>query len=161
MVVWRVARKAHTARPLSGEGARLYGGRWNHIGVPIAYTSQSLSLAVLEYLVNLSIADLPEDLFSIRIEIPDDFARSEIALDELPDTWRTYPAVEELKDIGTNWARKGDTPVLLAPSVVIPDELNCLINPMHARKREIVVDRVEPFALDERLFKKRSRARKR
>jgi hypothetical protein len=36
-----------------------------------------------------------------------------------------------------------------------------LINPMHARKREIVVDRVEPFALDERLFKKRSRARKR
>jgi len=160
-VVWRLTRKAHTAQPLSGEGARLYGGRWNHIGVPIVYSSQSLSLAVLEYLVNVSIADLPGDLFSIRIKIPDGFACSEIAFDELPDTWRTFPAPEELKDIGTNWARKRDTPVLLVPSVVIPGEFNCLINPTHSLAKEIVVDRVEPFALDERLVKKRRRVRKR
>jgi|ERR1051325_1129053 len=160
MVVWRVTRKAHTAQPLSGEGARLYGGRWNHIGVPIVYTSQTLSLAVLEYLVNLSIADLPDDLFSIRIEIPDSFARREIAVDDLPNTWRMFPATEELKDIGTDWAKKADTPVLLVPSVVIPSEFNCLINPRHDLVRKIVVDRVEPFAWDARL-KKRRRPRKR
>jgi RES domain-containing protein len=160
MVVWRVTRKAHAREPLSGEGARLYGGRWNHIGIPIVYTSQTLSLAVLEYLVNLSIADLPEDLFSIRIEIPDDLDRTEISIDELPKTWRKFPAVEELKDIGTDWAKKGATPVLLVPSVVIPSELNCLINPNQPLAAKIVIDRVEPFAWDERL-KKRRRPRKR
>jgi RES domain-containing protein len=128
--------------------------------VPIAYASQSLSLAVLEYLVNLSIADLPDDLFSIRVEIPDDFDQSEIGLDELPATWRAFPAPEALKDIGTDWARKRATPVLLVPSVVIPSERNCLINPKHELARQIVVDRVESFALDERLVRRRERARK-
>ena len=78
MIVWRVTRKAHAEQPLSGnaanqplsgEGAKRYGGRWNHIGVAVVYTSQSLSLAVLEYLVNLPITDLPDDLVSVQIEI--------------------------------------------------------------------------------------------
>jgi RES domain-containing protein len=155
-----VTRKAHTGQPLSGEGARLYGGRWNHIGVPIVYASQSLSLAVLEYLVNLATGDLPDDLFSIRIRIPEDFDQSKIGFDELPANWRTYPAPEALKDIGTDWATKVATPVLLVPSVVIPGELNCLINPKHALARQIKSDMVEPFALDERLFKRRERTKK-
>lgn len=161
MRVWRVTRRTHTGQPLSGEGARLYGGRWNHIGVPIVYTSQTLSLVVLEYLVNVSIGHLPDDLFSIRIEIPDDLGQVEIGVDELPATWRTFPAPELLKDIGTDWANEGDTAVLLVPSVVIPSERNCLINPKHALAGRIVSDRIEPFALDERLFKTRRRARKR
>jgi RES domain-containing protein len=160
MVVWRLARKDHIDQPLSGEGARLYGGRWNHVGVAIAYTSQSLSLAVLEYLVNLSIDDLPKDLFSIQIKIPDDFVQPGISLDELPVTWRTFPAPEALKDLGTDWVGKGDTPILLVPSVVIPNERNCLINPKHSLAHRIVVDRVEPFGLDERLLGKRKPARK-
>lgn len=160
MVVWRVTRKAHIAQPLSGEGARLYGGRWNHHGVAIAYTSQSLSLAVLEYLVNLSIEDLPKDLYSIRIKIPDDFGQPEIQIEELPATWRTFPASEALTDIGTDWVERGDTPILLVPSVVIPNERNCLINPKHTLARGIVVDRVEPFGFDERLLSSRTRARK-
>jgi RES domain-containing protein len=160
MLVWRVTRKSHAGEPLSGEGARLYGGRWNHRGVPMVYTSQHLSLAVLEYLVNLSIAELPDDLFSIRIKIPNDLAQLEIGIGQLPTTWRTFPSPEALKDIGTDWARKAETPVLLVPSVVIPSERNCLINPKHALLPQIVVDRVEPFSLDERLLRKPKRVRK-
>jgi RES domain-containing protein len=160
MVVWRVTRKAHTQQPLSGEGARLYGGRWNHLGVPVVYASESLSLAVLEYLVNLSMPDLPDDLFSIRFLIPADFGHDEISTDKLPYTWRTFPAPEALKDIGTEWTKTGDTPLLLVPSVVIPSERNCLINPKHAFARKIVVDRIEPFELDERLSSRRRRTRK-
>lgn len=161
MLVWRVTRKAHAERPMSGEGARRYGGRWNYIGAAVVYTSQSLSLAVLEYLVNLSITDLPDDLVSVQIEIPDDLPRTEIAIKELPDNWRTFPSVEEVKEIGTEWARQQTVPILVVPSVVIPTELNYLVNPTHPSSHGIKIVSVDPFALDTRLYSTRKPARKR
>src|SRR6266699_4291096 len=117
MVVWRVTRRAHAEQPLTGEGARRFGGRWNHVGTSLVYTSATLSLAVLEYLVNLPISDLPDDLVSIQLQIPDDIHREEIALNDLPENWRTFPAIEELKDIGTNWVREGKTVILAVTSL--------------------------------------------
>src|SRR6266568_1830101 len=135
MVVWRVTRRSHAEHPLTGEGARRFGGRWNHVGTSLVYTSGTLSLAVLEYLVNLPISDLPEN-------------------------WRTFPASEELKDIGTDWVREVTTPILTLPSVVIPNELNYLINPAHEEAKRVKVVSVDPFALDVRLYRARKRARK-
>ncbi len=160
MLVWRVTRMAHAEQPLGGEGARRYGGRWNHVGVAVVYTSQSLSLAVLEYLVNLTMTDLPDDLVSIQIEISDDLPRAEISIKDLPDNWRTFPGIEELKDIGTDWAGKGTAPILVVPSVVIPSERNYLINPTHVQSNRINIVSVEPFALDTRLNRPRKPARK-
>jgi RES domain-containing protein len=160
MLVWRVSRKAHAEQPLSGDGARRYGGRWNHIGVAVVYTSQSLSLAVLEYLVNLPISDLPSDLVSIQINIPNDLPRAEITIKELPDNWRTYPSVEELRDIGTEWVRKASVPVLVVPSVVIPNELNYLVNPTHPLSDGIEIVSIDAFALDTRLYSARKPTRK-
>lgn len=161
MRVWRVTRKAHAEQPLSGEGARRYGGRWNHIGVAVVYASQSLSLAVLEYLVNLPITDLPGDLVSIQIEIPNDLPRAEITIKELPDNWRTYPSVEELRDIGTGWARTAAAPILVVPSVVIPSEFNYLVNPAHPLSDGIKTVSVDGFALDTRLYSAQRPVRKR
>ena len=160
MLVWRVTRKADAEQPLSGEGARRYGGRWNHIGVALVYTSQSLSLAVLEYLVNLPITDLPGDLVSLQIEIPNDLPRVEVTIKELPDNWRTYPSVEELKDIGTDWVRRATVPILVVPSVVIPSELNYLINPIHPLSDRVEILSVDAFALDTRLYTTRKPSRK-
>jgi len=160
MVVWRVTRRAHAERPLTGEGARRFGGRWNHVGTSLVYTSATLSLAVLEYLVNLPISDLPEDLVSIQMRVPDDLARAELAIDDLPENWRTFPASEELKDIGSDWVREGTTPILSVPSVVIPNELNYLINPAHEEAKRVKVVSVDPFALDVRLYRAPKRARK-
>jgi RES domain-containing protein len=159
MYVWRVARSAHAQQALSGEGARRYGGRWNHIGLAVVYTSQSLSLAVLEYLVNLAVADLPDDLVSIEIEIPDNLPHGEIHIHELPEDWRTFPAIEKLKDLGTDWAQQATTPILLVPSVVIPSEHNWLVNPAHPLSNRVKILTVEPFALDTRLYRVRKRAR--
>ena len=153
MRVWRVTRKAHAELPLSGEGGRLHGGRWNHAGVAVVYASQSLSLAVLEYLVNVSVTDLPDDLVSIRIEIPNKLQRTKSGLKDLPQNWRIFPGIEELKDIGTDWALKASTPVLVVPSVVIPSELNYLINPKHRLIDRIRILSVEQFALDARLVR--------
>ena len=160
MVVWRVTRRAHAEQPLTGEGARRFGGRWNHVGTSLVYTSGTLSLAVLEYLVNLPISDLPDDLVSIQVQVPDDLARAELAIDDLPENWRTFPASEELKDIGSDWVREGTTPILSVPSVVIPNELNYLINPAHEEAKRVKVVSVDPFALDVRLYRAPKRARK-
>ena len=161
MLVWRVTRKAHAEEPLNGEGARRYGGRWNHVGTAVVYTSGSLSLAVLEYLVNLPISDLPDDLVSVQVQIPGKIPRAEIPVNDLPNNWRTFPAIEELKDIGTNWAQQEATPILVVPSVVIPSELNYLVNPTHPLSRKIDIVSVELFALDARLYRARKPARKR
>src|SRR5437773_11718210 len=160
MVVWRVTRRAHAEQPLTGEGARRFGGRWNHVGTSLVYTSGTLSLAVLEYLVNLPIRDLPDDLVSIQVQVPDDLARTELAIDDLPENWRTFPASEELKNIGSDWVREGTTPILSVPSVVIPNELNYLVNPAHKEARRVEVVSVDHFALDVRLYRAGKRARK-
>lgn len=145
MLVWRLTRQAYADQPLIGEGARRYGGRWNHAGTAVVYTSESLSLAVLEYLVNLSINNLPDDLVSIQIEIPNDLRRTKISVDDLPANWRSFPAIEELKNIGADWAMKRKTAILAVPSVVIPNELNYLINPQTDKARRIRIISVEPF----------------
>ena len=43
MQVYRIAQKAFI-NDLSGEGARLFGGRWNRRGIPLLYTAESRSL---------------------------------------------------------------------------------------------------------------------
>jgi RES domain-containing protein len=43
----------YAAHAFDGEGARLYGGRWNSPGRPVVYTAGSLALAALEVLVHL------------------------------------------------------------------------------------------------------------
>ncbi len=160
MLVWRVTRKAHAYQPLSGEGARRFGGRWNHVGTPVVYTSGTLSLAVLEYLVNLPISDLPDDLVSIQVQVPDELPRTDISIDDLPKDWRTFPAIEELKEIGTEWVRDAKTAMLAVPSVVIPNELNYLINPAHPKAGRVKLFSVDPFALDVRLYRTQKPTRK-
>jgi len=160
MLVWRLTRKAHSEPPLTGEGARRFGGRWNHVGTTVVYTSGTLSLAVLEYLVNLPISDLPEDLVSIQSHVPDDLMRHDISIDDLPENWRTFPAIEELKDIGTEWVREAKTALLVVPSVVIPNELNYLINPAHPETGRVKILSIDPFALDTRLYRTEKPTRK-
>ena len=51
--VWRITPARHAGHAFNGEGARLWGGRWNHPGAALVYCSSALSLAVLEYFVHL------------------------------------------------------------------------------------------------------------
>ena len=49
MEAWRITRASRPADAFSGEGARLYGGRWNSPGIRLVYTAGSRSLAILRF----------------------------------------------------------------------------------------------------------------
>jgi RES domain-containing protein len=147
--VWRLTRRRF--RKLDGEGARHAGGRWNNAGRPVIYTSSTLSLAALEYLVHMDIEDAPGDLIAMRIGVPDDVPTQEVAADGLPDGWRREPRHPACIEIGERWLAEGRTLALRVPSAVIPEEANWLINPAHPDARRVPILSVGDFAFDPRL----------
>ncbi len=64
---FRVVRREYA--DLSGEGARLYGGRFNPPGIPAVYASQSIALAVLEILVHVDKSEVPNDYVVMAIRL--------------------------------------------------------------------------------------------
>jgi RES domain-containing protein len=152
MIVWRLCKKKHAGDPLSGGGARLFGGRWNHKGVRVAYCSSTLSLATLEMLVHVDLPDLPTDLQAIEIEIPDGVPMKTIAASTLPAGWQDTPGPDELKDIGTAWVAVGTELVLAVPSAVVPHESNYLVNPDHPDIKRVTIMAPTPFSMDPRLL---------
>ncbi len=153
MVIWRLCRQRHANRPLDGEGARLYGGRWNYPGTAVAYTAGTLALAALEVLVHVDHDLAPTDLAAIPINVPRGIRIEEIHLSELPQHWRRTPAPEQLQELGTAWIRRGSSLLLRVSSVVIPEEHNYLVNPAHRDLPRLRVGKPKLFTFDSRLFK--------
>ncbi|MCH8812980.1 MAG: RES family NAD+ phosphorylase [Gemmatimonadetes bacterium] len=149
MLVWRICREAHQA--LDGEGSRLHGGRWNSERVSVVYTSSTLALAALEYLVHVDIEDVPDDLVAMAIEVPDDGGEGIVAVDDLPPDWNQVLDHPACARIGDQWAAKGTVLLLLVPSAVVPEESNVLINPDHPRAGDVRMVSIRPFAFDSRL----------
>jgi RES domain-containing protein len=147
--IWRLCLQRHAAP--DGEGARLYGGRWNSEGTAVVYTSATLSLAVLEYLVNLDSDILPDDLVALSADIPEHLGIHTIRTEDLPSDWREYPAPDELKAMGTAWAAARRSVILSVPSVIIPEERNYLVNPAHPEFGRIHWNAPTPFRFDPRL----------
>lgn len=153
MALWRICRAARGTGAFDGEGARRYPGRWNQKDVAIVYCASSLSLAVLEYFVHVDVDDLPDDLVSIRAELPDDVHAERVDVSRLPKDWRLAPGPALLQDIGTEWATSMRTVALLVPSAIIPFEHNILVNPRHADMAKLVRGAPEPFVFDPRMRK--------
>jgi RES domain-containing protein len=149
MIVYRIGRTKY-ANDLSGEGARLHGGRWNHKMVPCIYTSQSRALALLEYTVNVNIDDIPRALSFTTFEIPDN-SLLVLQLKDLPGNWTEAPSPGSTKDFGTAILKKGEYSVIKIPSVVIPLESNYLINPLHRDITKCKIIDVHDFVYDVRI----------
>jgi RES domain-containing protein len=152
LTVWRLvtARFADTA--FSGEGARLYGGRWNLKGVPVVYTSATQSLVMLEMLVQDE--PLRARYVMISATLPKDMKIERITPEQLPADWRSPAAREQLQILGTDWAKRCSSAVLAVPSAVIPTETNYLLNPLHPSFAGIEVGKPQDFVTDLRLVRK-------
>lgn len=150
LTVRRLVTSRFAKSAFSGDGARLYGGRWNRKGVPLVYTAATQSLAMLEMLVQ----DEPLRARYVMIEarIPKGVQIHRVKVEDLPTDWRGIAAREKLRGIGTGWARKRSAAVLAVPSAVIPAETNYLLNPLHPDFRRIRVGKPERFETDLRLI---------
>lgn len=145
---WRITTKKFIDTAFSGEGARLYGGRWNSVGIPVVYTAESRSLAMLEMLVQ----DTP--LRANYVFIPVSFPKSlviEIELADLPNNWRSPGGTLELQALGKKWFDEKQSAVLSVPSAVIPAERNFILNPTHSDFNKVKIEEYELMITDLRL----------
>jgi len=151
MIVYRIS-SCKFINDLSGRGAAMYGGRWNSEGVYVLYTAASPSLAMLESLVHFG-GRVVGDYCQVAIDIPD-HSISELKPEQLPSNWRENPPPDILKVIGNKFIAEGKTLVLKVPSVLVPDEANCLLNPAHPDFRKVQVLVKSKIRFDERLLRK-------
>ena len=152
-VAWRIIKKKHAGQAFSGEGARLYGGRWNPRGTAVVYVADSLALAALEQFIHLGREGLHIEFVYFQVDIPDSVKISEIAPKSLPKQWRRQPPTDATMGIGQNWAQGQASAVLKAPSAIVPHGFNFLLNPNHPDFANLIIADPQPFSFDPRMWK--------
>ncbi len=146
---WRIVPEGRAGSAFDGEGARRFGGRWNSPGVLVVYASQHKSLAALEQLVHYH-PQLPNRFKAFRFQVPDSLIQT-LPARSLPLDWRQSPPPPSVQSLGDAWAKASRSAVLAVPSILIPEELNYLLNPAHRDFQRIVIERPGDFAFEVRL----------
>ena len=155
---WRLVSEARAADAFSGEGARLYGGRWNPHGLRATYLSATRSLAALEVLVHQAERVPAGQFLFVEVRFPERFITT-VTPDDLEADWRNYPPQNSTVTLGGNWLKARSSPVLRVPSITIPEESNYLLNPAHPRAEEIEIGDPRAFTFDPRFLCPASRGR--
>ena len=153
--LWRIAKHTadYEATDLSGGGAKLTGGRWNSKGVPVVYASTTIALATLETLAHLGDNIAIRNIFLVQIKIPVSLWKNReiIAATDLPPTWIAEPPGSTTIEFGNEWLKGTSATLLLVPSVIVPEEYNVLINPVHRGIRQITSSVLRQYIYDPRL----------
>lgn len=151
MMVYRFSNTQYKD-DISGTGSRLFGGRWNYKGTPALYASGSISLALLEILVNAKSLETVKSLALLTLKIPEELHSSVHVLSNLKKEWMLD--YEYCKYIGTHFLAEKKFLFLQCPSAVIGQEWNFVINPLHAEFNNLSIVSADDYLFDERLFKK-------
>lgn len=147
---WRLTKPKYAASAFDGEGARLFGGRWNSPGTAVVYTSSSAALALTELLVHLDSAALLSAHVLIPVEM-DEALIETLDAAQLPRGWVDFPVPADVQAFGDHWVRERRSAVLRVPSVVVPMENNFLLNPAHPEFGKLQMGRPIKFPIDPRL----------
>ena len=147
MEVYRITKKEHA--DLDGMGGLFGPGRWHKKGNNVIYTSEHASLAAWEKIVHVaSFENLPDDLWLINIDIPNSIEIQTIPKNILVSGWDDFPFSNETVDFGTSFLQKKESLALKVPSVIIPDEFNVILNPLHPDIHKCRIISSEPFVFD-------------
>jgi formylglycine-generating enzyme required for sulfatase activity/RES domain-containing protein len=161
--IWRIASQGLTwkANDLSGNGSARYPGRWNSLNRPIVYSSSSIALACLETVVHLAGDDpLPFPRQLVRITIPSHhWQQRRMFANEEFSGWGSAPTPEHAEDWlaatrawGDAWLLGLESLLAEVPSVIVPEETNLLLNPLHPAHGELKAEIVRPWVYDARLL---------
>ncbi len=144
IVGWRIAGKKRLDFAFTGEGLKLYGGRWNSKGHKAVYLADSPALAALEIMVHAVDFLILKGYYVFRVKIPQKLI-TELNISKLPKNWQGDPPPLELQKIGDNWIDEKKSAVLKVPSAVVPLEFNFIVNPEHPDFKKITVEDPLPF----------------
>lgn len=149
MIVYRITNEVYK-NDISGNGASVLGSRWNSKGLRLLYTSQYISLSILESLVHLKKQYIPPTQYLLHIELPDAKEISEISLKKLKKDW--HQQFDYTQEIGDQFIQSNQTLCLKTPSAIVPLEYNFLINPLHPDFKKVKIISSELLELDKRLL---------
>jgi RES domain-containing protein len=152
---WRIAAAEFASSPdemMSGEGAYLFGGRWNSKGVRVVYLGSSLAQAALELLIHLGRSDILKGYHKLEVSFPEELVLH-IALDDLPTDWREPTMFSSVQAVGDLWVADNSSLILQVPSVAISGEYNYLFNPQHPDASIATLSTITAFTYDPRLVK--------
>jgi RES domain-containing protein len=152
--LFRITKTKFSSQAFSGQGAAEYPGRWNLFGFPVVYTSDSVSLACLETLSHLYGRIAAAKYSVIEAQLPDEWI--EFAdIDRLPIHWDADEAPLATQEFGSEWLESMRSPVLGVPSILVPNDLNFLVNPRHPLFPKIAIGPARPFKYHRLLTNKR------
>ena len=149
LLAYRLVAPRWANSALSGEGAKLNGGRWNSPGMSMVYLSGSRALAALELLVHLTTPEtrmIPRVL--VTVSIPPELIGGRLWT---APGWQEEPPGRNSTDQGDDWLRTTSTAAVRAPSVLVPEEDNILLNPLHPEFSKVTILESRTFSYDPRL----------
>ena len=152
MQVWRLVKTRYASTPFDGEGARLYGARWNSPGNRVAYASGNSALAVLEVLVHMTGGGSLPGYSLVSASLPDSLVEV-IAPAALPGNWDSSPVPPEVQAVGDAWLASAKSLALQVPSDMVRDSYHILINPEHGDFGRLAIISSESFDFDRRLLR--------
>jgi RES domain-containing protein len=148
--LWRIVTGPH--RVWSGEGARLYGQRWNPPGLPAIYAGTSFAVCLIELLVHANRKSPPSGARFVEAEVPDDVSRETFNPASAPG-WDDLRDTSIAQSFGRDWIDSRRSALLIVPSVVTAwRDTNVVVNPGHADAVRIAVGPETPVVLDPRFF---------
>lgn len=143
MLLYRIGKTKH-AHDLTGMGAKLNGGRWNHEGIPCIYLAESRALSLLEYAAHTGIDKIPPTVSFTTLEVPD-HSIQQLSAEELPGNWLQRPHSIESRDMGSALLTLNDSLLLKIPSVIIEQEYNFVLNILHPLISTVKITGVERY----------------
>lgn len=151
MELYRITQQEF-AEDLSGNGARLFGGRWNSEGFFALYTSSSRSLALLETLAHTPAKMLEVKVYHlITLAVPDNLVTQKVAVKNLQNGWDAPDTRPFTKKIGDAFLTDKKYLMMQVPSVMMPEEMNYVINPMHTDMKQVKLVNKRRIDFDKRV----------
>jgi RES domain-containing protein len=153
MELYRITQESYST-DLSGNGSRIFGGRWNSEGHYALYTSVNRSLALLE-----TLAHTPPKLFQakkyilVTVLVPDKVSPKFIEEKDLPNNWDALDVQHVTQKIGDNFLEGQKSLLLRVPSVLMPEEFNYIINPAHSSMKQVKVIHQREIKFNDKLIK--------
>jgi RES domain-containing protein len=153
MELYRISQEFY-AKDLSGNGARLFGGRWNSEGTFALYAAANRSLALLETLAHTPAKILQTKVYILTsLSVPDTIDMQVVNVKKLPPGWNAMEIQRYTQKVGDHFLLEKKKLLLRVPSVLMPEEDNYVLNPLHPAMKQVKIVSQRPLQFNTRLMK--------